>query len=165
MKYIKAFESFKINENDSVVGIEQEVTQKLNNLSDEDKEQVRGELSNLANKLGLTPEDMTDPNKVGEALAKHQNELGDVSESLNEGLSDWWGRVKKRFYQWMTRLGVMGMIGGITSAAIGANAMETATNLADFIPNAEVEPNTAIIMGGIALAVSLAATIIGLQKS
>lgn len=165
MKHIKAFESFQINENESAVDIEQTVTQKVENLSDDDKEKVRGELSDLANKLGLSPEDMTDPNKVGEALAKNQGELGDVSESvLNEGLSDWWGRVKNRFYKWLTRLGVMGMIGGITSAAIGAHALETATTLADFVPDSVVEPNTAIIMGGVALALSLTATLVGLQN-
>ena len=92
---MKAFESFQINENDSAVAnIEQTVTQKVDNLSDDDKEQVKNELVELADKLGLTVEDMTDPNKVGEALANNQAELGEVSESLNEGLSDWWGRVK-----------------------------------------------------------------------
>jgi ABC-type transporter Mla subunit MlaD len=169
---MKAFESFQINENDSAVSdIEQTVTQKVENLSDEDKEQVKNELSELANKLGLSLEDMTDTNKVGEALAKNQGSLGEVSESLNEGLSDWWGRVKQTFFKWLTRLGVMGMIGGITSAAIGAHALEigahaleTATTLADFVPDSVVEPNTAIIMGGVALAISLAATLVGLQK-
>jgi hypothetical protein len=165
MKYMKAFESFQINENDSAVSdIEQTVTQKVENLSDEDKEQVKNELSELANKLGLSLEDMTDTNKVGEALAKNQGSLGEVSESLNEGLSDWWGRVKQTFFKWLTRLGVMGMIGGITSAAIGAHALETATTLADFVPDSVVEPNTAIIMGGVALAISLAATLVGLQN-
>ena len=163
MKYLKAFENFKINE--EIEGdIEQVVTQKVNSLSDEEKDKVKSELTNLSNKLGLSPEDMTDPNKVGEALAKHQGELGDISESvLNEGLSDWWGRVKNSFYTWMTRLGIMGMLGGITSAAIGGHALETATNLADYVPDSVVEPNTAIIIGGIALAISLAATIIGMQ--
>jgi hypothetical protein len=110
---------------------------------------------------------MTDTNKVGEALAKQAaeaDELGEVSESLNEGLSDWWGRVKQTFFKWLTRLGVMGMIGGITSVCIGAHALETATNLADFVPNSVVEPNTAIIMGGIAVVISLTATLIGLNN-
>jgi ABC-type multidrug transport system fused ATPase/permease subunit len=172
MKYIKAFESFKINENDSSVAdikkqVGETVTSKLDKLSDDEKEKVKKELSDLANKLGLSLEDMTDTNKVGEALAKQAaeaDELAEVSESLNEGLKDWWGRVKQTFFKWLTRLGVMGMIGGITSAAIGAHALETATNLADFVPNSVVEPNTAIIMGGIAVVISLTATLIGLNN-
>ncbi len=163
MRYLKAFENFKINE-ETEGDIDQVVTQKINNLSDEDKDKVKNELINLADKLGLSPEDMTDPNKVGEALSKHQGELAEITESvLNEGLSDWWGRVKNSFYSWMTKLGIMGMLGSITSVAIGANALETATNLADYVPDSVVEPNTAIIMGGIALVISLAATIVGMQ--
>ena len=164
MKYLKAFENFKINENDSETDLEQVITQKAQSLSDEEKEKVRVELSDLAKKLGLSPEDMTDPNKVGEALAKQQGELGEVSESLNEGLRDWWGRVKNQFFKWLTRIGVGGMVGGMISAAVGANAMEAATNLADYVPDSIVEPNTAIIVGGIAFAIGILATVIGLQN-
>ena len=38
-----------------------------------------------------------------------------------------------------------------------------ATNLADYVPDATVNPNTAVIIGGVAFVISMAAVIIGLK--
>lgn len=166
MKYLKKFESFSINENESPAEAKAEevIRQKIESLSEEDKEKAKSELEALAGKLGLSAEDMTDPHKVGAALAEKEGELKLESPSVNEGLSDWWGRVKNTFYSWLTRIGVGGLIGSITSVAIGAELQSTATNLADYAPDSIVQPNTAIVIGGIAFVISMAAVILGMSK-
>lgn len=167
MKYLKKFESFSINENESTAEAKAEdiIKQKIDSMSEEDKEKAKSELTEMANKLGLSPEEMTDPNKVGAALASKQGQIKLESASVNEGLSDWWGRVKNTVYSWMTRLGLVGVIGGIATAAIGAGFQETATNLADYVPDSVVNPNTAVVIGGIAFVISMTAMLIGMTNT
>lgn len=163
MKYLRKFESFSINENEGQdPKMEEVVSQKVNALSDEDKEKAKAEITALAGKLGLSPEDMTDASKVEAALSKKEGELKLESNSVNEGLSEWWGRAKNSFYKWLTYTGIGGLVGGITSAAIGASMMSDATNLADYT-GATVQPNTAAIVGGAAFVISLIATIVGMK--
>lgn len=163
MKYLRKFESFSINENEGQdPKMEEVVNQKVNALSDEDKEKAKAEITALAGKLGLSPEDMTDASKVEAALSKKEGELKLESNSVNEGLSEWWGRAKNSFYKWLTYTGIGGLVGGITSAAIGASMMSDATNLADYT-GATVQPNTAAIVGGAAFVISLIATIVGMK--
>lgn len=163
MKYLRKFESFSINENEGQdPKMEEVVSQKVNALSDEDKEKAKAEITALAGKLGLSPEDMTDASKVEAALSKKEGELKLESNSLNEGLSEWWGRAKNSFYKWLTYTGIGGLVGGIASTAIGASMMSDATNLADYT-GATVQPNTAAIVGGVAAVISLIATIVGMK--
>ncbi len=163
MKYLRKFESFSINKNEGQdPKMEEVVSQKVNALSDEDKEKAKAEITALAGKLGLSPEDMTDASKVEAALSKKEGELKLESNSVNEGLSEWWGRAKNSFYKWLTYTGIGGLVGGITSAAIGASMMSDATNLADYT-GATVQPNTAAIVGGAAFVISLIATIVGMK--
>lgn len=162
MKYLKTFESFKINENETQ-NAEEVVKQKIESLSPEQKEELSSQLSDLSAKLGLSPEEMTDTEKVAAALAKNQGSLKLESLEVNEGFSDWWGRVKNNFYSWLTKIGVGGLIGSIASVAIGAEMQSHATNLADYVPDATVNPNTAVIIGGVAFVISMAAVIIGLK--
>jgi hypothetical protein len=165
MKYLKKFESFTINENESAeVAAEEVVRKKIDSMSDEDKEKVKSELMKMADKLGLSAEEMTDPHKVGAALASKQGQIKLESSSVNEGFSDWWGRVKKTFYSWMTKLGIVGVIGSIVTAAIGAGFQEKATNLADYVPDSVVYPNAAVVIGGIAFVISFTAMLIGLNN-
>lgn len=160
MKYLKTFESFSINENK---GTEEFVKQKIESLSPKQKEELSSQLSDLSDKLGLSPEEMTDAEKVAAALAKNQGSLKLESLEVNEGFKDWWGKVKKNFYSWLTKIGVGGLIGSIASAAIGAEMQSQATNLADYVPDSTVDPNLAVVIGGVAFVISMAALIIGLK--
>lgn len=163
MRYLKTFEGFKINENQSS---EEVVKQKIESLSPEEKEKLTSELNNLATKLGLSAEEMTDTEKVAAALAEKQGELKEsvINEGIGQDIKEWWGRVKNSFYKWLTRIGVGGVILSIASAAIGAEMQSQATNLADYVPDATVNPNAAVVIGGVAFVISTAALILGMQK-
>jgi hypothetical protein len=166
MKYIKTFENYKVNESSDMTDVQLKVKQKIElevkKLSEEDKNMAREELTKLASKLGLSPEDMTDATKVQAALSKKESDLKLESMLVNEGLREWWEKSKKGVYQWFTGLGLTGIIGGITSACIGGNLLSVATTAADY-SGASVDPNTAAIVGGVAAAISALAMIIGLK--
>lgn len=162
MKYIKTFENYKVNESSEMTDVKQKVEQEVKKLSEEDKNKAREELIKLASKLGLTPEDMTDATKVEAALSKKESDLKLESMLVNEGLREWWEKSKKSVYQWFTGLGLTGIIGGITSACIGGNLLSQVTTAADF-SGASVDPNTAVIVGGVAAAISFIAMIVGLK--
>mgnify|MGYP005851744311 CR=1 FL=1 len=161
LKYLKTFESFE----NGTQNVEEIVKQKIESLSPDQKEELSSQLFDLSVKLGLSPEEMTDTEKVAAALAKKQGSLKLESLEVNEGFKDWWSRVKNKFYSWLTKIGIGGIIGSIASVAIGAEMQSHETYLADFVPDATVNPNTAVIIGGLAFVISMAAFIIGLDKS
>lgn len=164
MKYLKKFESFGLSESDEA-SAEKVIKQKIESMSAEDKEKAKSELISMADKLGLSPEEMTDPHKVGAALASKQSGIKLESISINEGLVDLWNRVKNNVFSWMSKLGIAGVIVSIITTAIGASFQETATNLADYVPDSVVNPNKAVIIGGIAFVISLTAMLIGLHNT
>lgn len=164
MKYLKTFESFSINENEGTSAVEAEVAKKIEELSPEEQENLKGELVEFADKLGLDPSELADKEKV-EAALQAQGDITLESLGVNEGISEWWGRVKSKISAWLTGLGITGTIGGIITAAVGAEMQSTATTLADYRPDAIVEPNQAVIIGGIAAAVGVASLITGLAMS
>lgn len=155
MKYLKTFESFSINENQGNSAAEAEVAKKIEELSPEEQENLKGELIELADKLGLDPSELADKEKVEAALQ---------AQGVNEEFQ-WWDRAKSKISAWLTGLGVTGLIGGLSSVAIGSEMQSHETTLADFRPDAIVEPNQAVVIGGIAMAVGLAAVITGLAMS
>ena len=164
MKYIKTFENYKINESEEVelTKAEEIIKQKVGSFSEEEKNKAREEIIALANKLGLSPEDMTDESKVKAALAKNQSELKLESISVNEGMREWWSKAKNKFYKWLTYSGIGGLVGGLVTLAIGGSMDSVATNAADYT-GATVDMNTAVIVGGVAMVISLVATLVGMK--
>jgi len=170
MKYIKTFENYKINESE-VDEISKEINltkakslieEKVKSFSEEEKNKAIEELTKLAGKLGLSPEDMTDPTKVEAALSKKESELKLESVSVDESLKEWWGKAKDKFYKWLTYSGIGGLVGGLITLAIGGSMDSIATNAADYT-GATVDMNTAVIVGGSAMVISLVATLVGLK--
>lgn len=159
MKYLKKFESFSSNENNEMEDL---VSSKINSLSDSEIEEVKSDLLELADNLGLSPEELTDEEKVKSALSKSGLKL--ESLAINEGLKDWWARSKNKFYNFLTKFGIGGILSGIITTAIGSNMMSDASTLADYTGQ-DVAPNSTVIIGGAAIVISLIATIVGMQKS
>jgi hypothetical protein len=156
MKHLKTFESFSTNESKSI----EDIKSKIDSLSESELDKVKEDLSKLANELGLSESDLTDSSKVEAALAKSKLEL-----DINEGfIGDLWNKAKGKFYKFLTAFGVTGMTIGLITTAIGAEMASSQTNLADF-SGSTVDANTAVIVGGAAMAISLIATIIGMSKN
>lgn len=166
MKYIKDFNRFSINERKSnELRVEKMVRQKIDSMSEKDKEAVKSELMKMSYKLGLSLEEIIDPYKVAKVLASKQDQIKIESDSFNESLGSWWDRFKNKFYSWLSKLGVVGIISSIITTAIGSGFQEEFADLADYAPNSVVNPNTAVVIGGIAFVISLTATLIGLNKN
>jgi len=170
MKYIKTFENYKVNENEvnpisseiNLTKAESVITQKVESFTEKEKNKAIEELTTLAGKLGLSPEDMTDATKVEAALSKKESELKLESVSVDESLKEWWGKTKDKFYKWLTNAGIGGLVGGLITLAIGGSMDSQASNLADYT-GAVVDMNTAVIVGGSAMVISLVATLVGLK--
>ena len=170
MKYIKTFENYKINESEvneisneiNLTEAESVIKKKVESFSEEEKNKAIEELTTLAGKLGLSPEDMTDATKVEAALSKKESELKLESVSVDESLKEWWGKAKDKFYKWLTYSGIGGMVGGLITLAIGGSMNSHATNVADYT-GATIDMNTAVIVGGSAMVISLVATLVGLK--
>jgi hypothetical protein len=170
MKYIKTFENYKINESEvneisneiNLTEAESVIKKKVESFSEEEKNKAIEELTTLAGKLGLSPEDMTDATKVEAALSKKESELKLESVSVDESLKEWWGKAKDKFYKGLTYSGIGGMVGGLITLAIGGSMNSHATNVADYT-GATIDMNTAVIVGGSAMVISLVATLVGLN--
>lgn len=170
MKYIKTFENYKVNENEvnpisseiNLTKAESVITQKVESFTEEEKNKAIKELTTLAGKLKISLEDMTDATKVEAALSKNESELKLESVSVDESLKEWWGKTKDKFYKWLTNAGIGGLVGGLITLAIGGSMDSQASNLADYT-GAVVDMNTAVIVGGSAMVISLVATLVGLK--
>ena len=170
MKYIKTFENYKVNENEvnpisseiNLTKAESVITQKVESFTEEEKNKAIKELTTLAGKLKISLEDMTDATKVEAALSKKESELKLESVSVDESLKEWWGKAKDKFYKWLTNAGIGGLVGGLITLAIGGSMDSQASNLADYT-GAVVDMNTAVIVGGSAMVISLVATLVGLK--
>jgi hypothetical protein len=168
MKHLKTFENFSLNENNEQ-DMEESLSSKINSLSDSEMEEVKSSLVELADNLGLSPEDLTDKKKVEAALSKWIGDINDDFESglklesmeVNEGFKDWWMRVKNKFYKFLTKFGIGGLLSGMITFGIGINMQSTATSLADY-SGQDVMPSSLIIISGAAIAISLIATFVGL---
>lgn len=163
MKHIKTFESFKINEA-SVVDpkLEQDIEDKIKSLSPGERAKLTQELSDFQRKHGLSDEDMKNAEKVQAALTKStlDDELGQIQEGISiQGIKDWWSRTKNKVFSILSKFGLGGVVASIITIAIGAEMQSHAVDTA----GAEqiLDPNTAVVIGGIAAAVSIASIIIG----
>ena len=170
MKYIKTFENYKVNENEenpisseiNLTKAKSVIEEKVKSFSEEEKNKAIKELTTLAGKLKLSLEDMTDAPKVAAALSKKESELKLESVSVDESLREWWGKTKDKFYKWLTNAGIGGLVGGLITLAIGGSMDSQASNLADYT-GATVDMNTAVIVGGSAMVISLVATLVGMK--
>ena len=170
MKYIKTFENYKVNENEenpisseiNLTKAKSVIEEKVKSFSEEEKNKAIKELTTLAGKLKLSLEDMTDATKVEAALSKKESELKLESVSVDESLREWWGKTKDKFYKWLTNAGIGGLVGGLITLAIGGSMDSQASNLADYT-GAIVDMNTAVIVGGSAMVISLVATLVGMK--
>ena len=169
MKYIKTFENYKVNENEvnpisseiNLTKAKSVIEEKVKSFSEEEKNKAIKELTTLAGKLKLSLEDMTDATKVAEALSKEESELIELV-SVDESLKKWWSKTKDKFYNWLTKAGIGGLVGGLITLAIGGSMDSQASNLADYT-GATVDMNTAVIVGGSAMVISLVATLVGMK--
>ena len=166
MKHIKTFESFKINETqfEENSGLKQKLKSHIESLSDEDKKKLAEDLNELAQKLGLSPEQMEDEEAVAAKLLKTMDSAFDSLKLKNEGFSlqgikSWWSRTKNKVFNFLTKFGLGGVVLSIIDIAIGAEMQSHTVDTA----GAEqiVDPNTAVVIGGIAAAVSIASIVIG----
>ncbi len=163
MKHIKTFESFKINET-SVVDpkLKQNIEDKIESLSPEEHAQLVQQLRDFQRKHNLSDEDMKNAEKVQAALTKStlDDELGQIKEGINiQGIKSWWSRTKNKVFNFLTKFGLGGLVLSIIDIAIGAEMQSHTVDTA----GAEqiVDPNTAVVIGGIAAAVSIASIVIG----
>lgn len=162
MKHIKTFESFKINESVVDPKLEQDIEDKIKSLRPGERAKLTQELSDFQRKHGLSDEDMKNAEKVQAALTKStlDDELGQIQEGISiQGIKDWWSRTKNKVFSILSKFGLGGVVASIITIAIGAEMQshELATAGAEQI----LDPNTAVVIGGIAAAVSIASIIIG----
>jgi uncharacterized Tic20 family protein len=158
MRHLKGFKSFSINENNS--SMEDIVSSKIESLSDSEIEQVKQDLLKLADNIGLSPEDLTDEEKVKAALDKSGMKIEPL---VNEGLKETWDKIKGKFGKMLLNFGLGGLVSSIVTLALGAGMQSGAVTAADY-SGATVEPNTMVIIGGTAAVISLIATIIGAKN-
>jgi hypothetical protein len=155
MKYLSTFNGFSINEN-TQKELENTISSKIESLSESEIEVIKNDLENFANKIGISIDDLKDEELVKKALL--ESGLNLESMEINEGLKDWWKRIKNKFYNFLTKLGMGGMLVGMITSGIGAEMMSSSTNLPNYVV---VTPSSTIVIGGVAFAISLIATIVG----
>ena len=163
MKHIKTFESFKINET-SVVDpkLKQNIEDKIKSLSPEEHAQLVQQLRDFQRKHNLSDKDMEDAGKVQAALTKStlDDELGQIKEGISiQGIKSWWSRTKNKVFNFLTKFGLGGVVASIIDIAIGAEMQSHAVDTAG--ADQILDPNTAVVIGGIAAAVSIASIVIG----
>lgn|ERR1035437_1324971 len=149
MKYIKLFEDFS-NEPDSKLSeAATEAKAKVDAMSPEQLTQAQKELQALATRLKLVVADLADANKVQAALEKYPL---NVSESVNEGLKEWWGKVKNTVGSWIKGIGIVGVIGSVVTAVIASG--DISGNLQAAAPGPElVYSAIALVIASITVAV------------
>jgi len=167
MKYLKTFESYNQADDSLLNSAEgKKIQDKIDSMSPQDLAKLEAEVAALADKLGLSLEEMKDAEKVSQALV--DSGMADKIESMipvKESFSEWWSRTKDKFYNLLWKLGLGGLLTSLASICVGAEMVSSSTALADFVPDATVHPHLATVVGGVGMAVSLVTTIVGLKKS
>jgi hypothetical protein len=171
MRYLKKFENFAGEEENSghqapVDGLSPEtkekIEDKINSFSPEELSKAQGELEAIASKLKLSIEDLQDSSKVEAALKS--NPLNVSEALLNEGLSEWWSGIKNKVYSWMSRIGIVGVVGSLISLGIQAEMASDSITQADYT-GATLNPSASMIYSGIALIISATAIAISMKNS
>jgi len=139
------------------------ITAEFKKLTPEKKEQLKGEMVELAKKLNLKGEELTNPDAVAKALISagmvKESMLSEDLDELNEGIKEWWGKHKNTVFKWMTKIGVGGMLAGLATICYGSSLMPNVDYMAY---DQVVSPNNWIIAGGAAMGISFVATLLGM---
>lgn len=123
MKYIKTFESFSINENSSdISGVLSVVDNELSKLSEEERNKIIDETKAVASKLGVSLEQLADPEFAVKAMV---DEAENAEIPVEEGWAgDVWNWLKSKSSSFYRTLGrVIGFGGAITSFAAMISAI------------------------------------------
>jgi hypothetical protein len=161
MKYLSKFENFSVNESNEKEykkSAEELIRDKVKSISESEKEKIRKELLTLANKLGLSSEDLKDEEKVRIALSENIEIKEGISEFFNfEKIKKSLSKLKDKLSEKLFKIGFTGVLLGLVTAAVGTGL--EVERMPDYM---SVVPNETVLIGGVASAVSLIASLIGL---
>lgn len=156
MRYLKTFESYSINENNSVLPeeskakIEQSVKDEVAKLTPEQIEETKGQLEDFAAKHGLTYDDLQDTEKLAKILEP------EVDLPANESwLGDKWKQFKNWIGGFLVKLGLVGFVSTVVGSATAVGIVGEAA-----MRNPEISAPIGIATG-IAFAISTLAYTIG----
>lgn len=123
MKYLKTFESYSINENNSELpeevksSIEKEMEEQVSKLSPEKMEELKKELQDFASKHGLSTEDLEDPKRIEEILAIY-------SETNESWLGDKWNQFKSWIGGFLFKVGLGGFVSSIIGTCVASGVLD-----------------------------------------
>lgn len=176
MKYIKTFEGFSINEDASNIGgVFSLINGEISKLSEEERQKLMDDAKAIADKLGVSLEQLQDPEFAAKAMIE---ESENIEAPIEEGwASDSWEWIKSKSATWYKTLArVIGFGGAFTSFATaitaacigGAERSSLALYLRDLTGIGEFDRNTqaAIFMAGLAgIALSVVAGVVLSNKA
>jgi len=176
MKYIKTFEGFSINEDASNIGgVFSLVNGEISKLSEEEKQKLMDDAKAIADKLGISLEELQNPEVAVKAMIE---ETENIEAPIEEGwLSDSWDWLKSKSATWYrTMARVVGFGGAFTSLATaiaaacigGAERNSLSLYLRDLTGVGELDRNTqaAVFMAGLAgIALSVIAGVVLSNKA
>lgn len=126
-------------------------------------EQLQQFVSELSQKLGLTPEQLKDESLVKSKLEEMaKNESFEVDET-NEGLKDFFSGLKARAARFLTGIGLGTVTLGLVSLAVDAGFHEHAMNAADYT-GATLQMSSMAIASIIAMVAGTAITVVGMKN-
>ena len=117
MKYIKTFEGFSINEDASNIGgVFSLINGEISKLSEEERQKLMDDANAIADKLGVSLEQLQDPEFAAKAMIE---ESENIEAPIEEGwASDSWEWIKSKSATWYKTLArVVGFGGAFTSFA------------------------------------------------
>lgn len=114
MKYMKTFESFSINENAGIGSVLSTINKEFSKLSEEEKQRLMDEAKAVANKLGVSVEQLADTEFAVKTMVE---EAEAANIPLEESwLGDAWDWMKSKASTYYRTLGrVIGFGGGFAS--------------------------------------------------
>ena len=168
MRYIKTFEGFSINEDASNIGgVLSLVNGEISKLSEEERQKLIDDAKSIADKLGVSLEQLQDPEFAAKAMIE---ESENIEAPIEEGwASDSWEWIKSKSAIWYRTLGkVIGFGGAFASFATalaataigGAERNTLALYLRDLTGIGELDRGTqaTMFMAGLAgIAISIVA--------
>ncbi len=144
----------------------------VRNLSSSQTDKLMEDLASFAESLGLSPEDLTNDEKVSNAIKNKglvsKTDFEDVNLvqefKLPKFVSKIKEKIKDNFFKKLTNFSVGSLLTNVIGLAVSAGAQEKAATLADYASGVEVEPNIGAITFGIGGAISLVAMLVGMQN-
>lgn len=166
MKYLKTFENFENQDVNksleemadrfgiSLVNVKSAINGKFESLSDEQKDEAYNEMQKLAQKLGLTMEEIVDARLVEDAIKNSKTvNLLDFQNVSNESLSTWIKSHKSWLLKKLRTLGLVGLV--VSSLFLGINVEKDMIKAERSGPGSVVEPSEQTTNSTIAAIISL----------